>query len=257
MSRRYSGAPMLFSPHRASFRQLLLVAFLSVAGLLAAVSLRGLFTLERLLAQSRAAADQAVELSAAAQQLAERGVSMERAARQYMVLDDPVLRQRYDEARAEAERLLSERLVPQLSPEVAKPWRDHSAAIALQLDGPRATRPMREANVAATFRELDAATAAVATQVRELGVRRNQRLQAELEDARVGLGHQVAGAIVFAALSALGFGLWLSRPMKRLERAVVAENALAASQDERVDHQPEFVDQVVLDQRVDRAPDRA
>jgi len=213
---------MLFSPHRASFRQLLLVAFLSVAGLLAGVALRGLFTLERLLQQSRASADQAVELSAAAQQLAERGVAMERAARQYMVLDDPLLRQRYDEARSEAERLLNDRLVPQLAASAAAPWRDHSNAIVSQLNGPRATRPQREANVASMFRDLDGATAAIAAEVRDLGVQRNQRLQAELEEARVGLGHQVAGAIVFAALAALIFGLWLSRPMKRLERAVVA-----------------------------------
>ena len=44
------------SLHRYSFRQLLLVAFLLIAALLSAASLRGLFTLEGLLRQSSAAA---------------------------------------------------------------------------------------------------------------------------------------------------------------------------------------------------------
>jgi two-component system sensor histidine kinase GlrK len=99
--------------HRLSFRQLLLLAFLSVAALLAAVSLRGLFALENLIAQSRSASAQAVALTAAAQRLAEVGVAMERAARQYLVLDDAPLRRRFDEARAEATAVLDGSLAPQ------------------------------------------------------------------------------------------------------------------------------------------------
>jgi len=78
----------MLSFHRASFRQLLVVAFLLVAALLAAASLHGLFTLERLIAQSRDGAERAVMATAAVQTLAERSVVMERAARQYLVLDE-------------------------------------------------------------------------------------------------------------------------------------------------------------------------
>src|ERR1700712_3100700 len=94
-------------PQRASFRQLLLLAFLLIAALLAAMSLRGLYTLDRLLSQSRAAAESAVRLSAGAQQLAERSTTMERSARQYVVLDDPVLRDRYTAAAHEAAAILA------------------------------------------------------------------------------------------------------------------------------------------------------
>src|SRR3990167_237171 len=92
--------------NRYSFRQLLLVAFLLIAALLGAASLRGLFTLEGLLLQSGAGARAAVAETAAVQQLGERTVAMERAARQYLVLDDPVLRQRFDDAAREAEEAL-------------------------------------------------------------------------------------------------------------------------------------------------------
>ena len=92
----------MLSLDRFSFHQLLLVAFLLIAGLLSAASLRGLFTIEALITQSSDGAQQAVSLSAAAQRLAERSVTMERAARQYLVLDDSLLRQRFDEAAHEA-----------------------------------------------------------------------------------------------------------------------------------------------------------
>ena len=56
----------MFSLDRFSFQQLLLVAFLLIAGLLSAASLRGLFTIEALITQSSQGARQAVSLSAAA-----------------------------------------------------------------------------------------------------------------------------------------------------------------------------------------------
>jgi two-component system sensor histidine kinase GlrK len=61
---------------RLSFRQTLLAAFLLIAGLLAAASLGGLFTLERVMAQSRAATESALLLTADARQLGELRVAM-------------------------------------------------------------------------------------------------------------------------------------------------------------------------------------
>jgi two-component system sensor histidine kinase GlrK len=71
---------------RFSFRQLLVIAFLLIAALLGAASLRALFTLEDLTQQSRSNAARALELSGAAQSLSERSVSMERTSRQSVVL---------------------------------------------------------------------------------------------------------------------------------------------------------------------------
>jgi len=92
---------------RTSFRQLLLFAFLLISGLLGAVSLSGLYALQGLMAQSRVAAAQAVGLNSATQGLADRNVGMERASRQYLVLGDDVLRQRFDELANEAQSLLT------------------------------------------------------------------------------------------------------------------------------------------------------
>jgi two-component system sensor histidine kinase GlrK len=57
---------------------------------------------------------------------------------------------------------------------------------------------------------------------------RNQVLMDELEAGRAQLGRQILAAIAVAIVMALGFGVWLARPLKRLERAVVSlgENRL-------------------------------
>ncbi|MFT3818572.1 MAG: ATP-binding protein [Rubrivivax sp.] len=214
--------------HRLSFRQLLLLAFLTVAGVLGAVSLRGLYVFERLIAQSRAAADEAVALNAAAQQLAERGVAMERAARQYLVLDDPLLRRRFDDARAEARSLLDERLARQLPAALVEDWRERLDAIVAALADPVAARRLGQSALAPRFQALDAATVAIAAGVSAQAEARNARMRDEFEAGRRQLRQQVLAAIAFAALAALAFGVWLARPLRRLQRAVVGlgENRL-------------------------------
>jgi two-component system, NtrC family, sensor histidine kinase GlrK len=218
----------MFRLHRMSFRQLLLAAFLSIAGLLAAVSLRGLFALEDLIAQSRAASAQAVALNEATQVLAERGVAMERAARQFMVLDDAQLRRSFDEARADATAVLDRRLAPELPPPAIARWREQLTRIAGELD--QTSRSPLDGDSALTpmFRELEAAAVDMATRVRLLSESRNEQMQEAFEAGRVRLGQQVLAAIAVAALAALGFGWWLSRPLVRLEEAVVGlgENRL-------------------------------
>jgi two-component system, NtrC family, sensor histidine kinase GlrK len=218
----------MFRLHRMSFRQLLLAAFLSIAGLLAAVSLRGLFALEDLIAQSRAASAQAVALNEATQLLAERGVAMERAARQFMVLDDPQLRASFDEARSDATAVLDRRLAPELPPPVIARWREQLARIAGELDDTARSPLDGDSALTPMFRELEAAAVDMATRVRLLSESRNEQMQEAFEAGRARLGQQVLAAIAVAALAALGFGWWLSRPLVRLEEAVVGlgENRL-------------------------------
>jgi two-component system, NtrC family, sensor histidine kinase GlrK len=218
---------MSVSLYRASFRQLLLLGFLLIAGLLAAASLGGLFTLERLTVQSRSAAERAVQLTSAAQQLAERSVAMERAARQFLVLEDPLLRRRFDEAASDAEAVLQSLQAQQLSPEPAQAWRARLDLIRRQLDSAWRSRK-REQDLTAQFRELEAQTVAIAEQVRINTEARNRSLQEQLEQGRVRLGQQVLGAIALAALLSLAFGVWLTRPLRRLEQAIIGlgENRL-------------------------------
>ena len=229
----YPG-PRAAHPLRPSFRQVLLVAFLLIAGLLAAASLGGLFTLERLMAQSRSATDRALLVTSDARQLAERAIAMERSARQFIVLDDPALLRGYEQAAADGMHLVDDLLAHQLPPALGAQWKAAAQAIARQLDAPtKAQLHGREAALNAQFRQLDRLDAAIAEAVRHGNEALTAELQAQLESGRGSVGRQVAGAIGLAALLALGFGVWLTRPLKRLERAIVVlgENRL----DEPVD----------------------
>jgi len=213
---------------RVSFRQLLVLAFLLIASLLAAASLRALFTLEQLTMQSRDGAARALDLSAAAQSLNERSVAMERTARQSLVLADRVLRQRFDEAAADAKAVLA-RLGPQDVPQaLANDWREHLEAITRLLSGSPDTALDRDRQVADGFRELDRINAAIAQQVRQTIATQNRNLLDTLETRRRQLTQQVIGAIGLAVLMALAFGIWLTRPLNRLEKAIIGlgENRL-------------------------------
>ena len=213
---------------RFSFPQLLLVAFLLIGALLGATALRALFTLEGLMAQSRGGATQAIELSTAAQSLSERSVAMERAARQSLVLRDAQLRQRFVEASGQAREILVRLQDNDLPPALANAWRQQLDDIAALLDGPPETALDREPEVARAFRELDGHSAAIAQQVQAIIGGRNEALQARFERNRQQLAVQVGGSIALAVAMAIAFGIWLARPLRRLENAIIGlgENRL-------------------------------
>lgn len=224
--------PAMRSLDRFSFHQLLLVAFLLIAGLLSAASLRGLFTIEALITQSSQGAQQAVSLSAAAQRLAERSVSMERAARQYLVLDDPLLRQRFDEASREAGEALAQLAAgtddAARRDADARNWRNTLLTVRRQLVGEPETLRDREQTLTAAFRDLGQINIDLADQVRLATEARNAALLQRLEMGRAALARQILVAIAIAVGLALAFGVWLARPLKRLEAAIVGlgENRL-------------------------------
>ena len=215
---------------RLSFRQTLLAAFLLIAGLLAAASLGGLFTLERVMAQSRVAAASALLLTADARQLAELRVAMERSARQYIVLDDPSLLRGFGQSADDAARLLGEMRRHDLPADLATQWIAQVQPIKDELAGPKASIQQREDALDDSFRTLDRLNAQIAEAVRRGDDERSAALQAQLEAGRASVGTQVLGAIVVAALLALAFGVWLTRPLKRLERAI------AGLGENRMDH---------------------
>lgn len=211
-----------------SFRQLLVVAFLLIAALLAAASLRALFTLEQLTLQSRDSAARALDLSAAAQSLTERSVAMERTARQSVVLADRLLRRRFDEAAADGKTVLARLATQGVSQALVNDWKTRLQAITALLAGPPDTALDRDRQVAHEFRELDLVNAAIAQQVRQTIAAQNSSLQETLETRSRQLTQQVIGAIVLAVLLALAFGIWLTRPLRRLEKAIIGlgENRL-------------------------------
>lgn len=211
-----------------SFRQLLVIAFLLIAALLGAASLRALFTLEELTLQSRDGASQSLELSRLAQSLSELSVSMERTSRQSVVLDDRVLRLRFSDQAREAATLLASLTAQGLPSEPRQQWQEHLQAAGDLLTGAPNTALEREHQLAQEFRSLDRVNSAIAVQVQKTIQQRNQALEAKLEDSRSHLAQQVTWAIALAVAMALAFGIWFTVPLKRLEHAIVGlgENRL-------------------------------
>jgi two-component system sensor histidine kinase GlrK len=213
---------------RFSFRQLLVIAFLLIAALLGAASLRALFTLEDLTQQSRSNAARALDLSGAAQSLSERSLSMERTSRQSVVLDDRVLRERFGDEVRETTEILDGLAREDIPVAKARQWRAHLQAIAGLLTGPPDTALDRERQLAQEFRELEGINAAIAVQVQQAIQQRNKSLEGKLEASRQQLTQQVTWAIVLAVAMALAFGVWFTLPLRRLENAIVGlgENRL-------------------------------
>ena len=216
---------------RFSFRQLLVMAFLLVAALLGAASLRAVFTLEELTLQSRDSGLRALQLSADAQSLAERSMSMERSSRQSVVLDDRGLRERFHEEAEEAGQTIDVLAREGKSLAAAQRWRQQIQSIARLLNGPPETALDRDRQLTQAFRALDGVNVAIAQQVRQTLQSQNQALVDQLEDSRQRMMQQVSWAIALAVAMALTFSIWFTRPLKRLEQAIVGlgENRLNAS----------------------------
>ena len=213
---------------RLSFRQLLVMAFLLIAALLGAASLRALSALEDLTQQSRDSAARALALSGAAQSLRERAISMERTARQSVVLDDRVLRTRFQDDSRDASALVGRLAQEDILAAKDKLWRAHLEAITSLLSGPPDTSLERERQLTQEFRELDSLHEAIALQVQQAIEQRNTLLQQRLETSRQHLAQQVSAAIALAVILALIFGIWFTQPLRRLENAIIGlgENRL-------------------------------
>lgn len=214
--------------HGLSFQQLLLLAFLLIAGLLGVSALRALYTLEQLMLQSRQGAAQATVLATAAQGLGQRGQALERAARQSLVLRDAQLRSNFDDMAVEARDVLVSLGKGGLAPELAAQWNTHLATVDSLMDAPPDRALDNERLVAEEFVALDALHTAIVQSIQEINAQRSEALLSQVEDSRRNVTHQVVVAIVLALALALALGIWLARPFKRLERAIrrLGENQL-------------------------------
>ncbi|MGJ7519866.1 sensor histidine kinase [Variovorax sp. LT1P1] len=213
---------------RGSFQQLLLFAFLLITALLVGVALRAVFQYDALMTQSRDAATRALTLSGAAQSLAERSAAMERAGRQSLVLNDAVLRRRFDDAARDAQNVLTRLADNGVQRTSIDAWRMQLDAMERLLVGAPDTALARETTLAMQFRDLDAVNTDIAQQAQTQIEAQNTALSTRLEDARKRLMREVLAASALAVALALAFGVWLARPFKRLQRAIVGlgENRL-------------------------------
>jgi two-component system sensor histidine kinase GlrK len=207
-----------------SFRQCLLAVFLLIALALGGAAAQAMLALEHVALQGRAASQDAAALTAHVQRLAERTVAMERSARQFLVLDDPSLRERYqvawDEARA------TQQAVAQLMPDPAtqkhfSDWRVQAEAAweILQAPGGR-VRTAALRRLTPVFARLHSLNETLTLESQQAMDRRSDAVLAELEQQRRLISAVVLGAIALAVVMALGFGRWLLRPLAHVEAAI-------------------------------------
>lgn len=202
---------------RISFRQGMLLGFVVIVMLLGGAVLQSWRVLEHLVAQSRQTSTQAIQLTAEIQELGERTVDLERSARQYLLLNDPVFRQRFYAHLAQALTL-----VDHLDSAIGEP-------LSSQLGGWRmvagALRNSLEQQVdKAELTPLLARLVELNGLIKQTGQRwidaQNNRVLSDLDDNRRQLGLQIALALMGAMLAAVAMGWWLVRPVRQLEQAI-------------------------------------
>ena len=202
---------------RISFRQsmsaglLLIVAFLGWAGA------HAWFLLEHFARQSRENGALAVQVSTSVQELAERTIDIERSARQYAVLKDRAVLDRF-EAQAKSALAVVERLEALDSrPLGALPgeWQRTVDVISAGLRD-----PLPATELPALLGRLSEINGELEQRGRRLIDRRQAESLAELDAGRLRFGTLVAASVAAAFLVALAMGWWLSRPIKAIEGAI-------------------------------------
>ncbi|NMG76527.1 sensor histidine kinase [Aromatoleum diolicum] len=204
---------------RLSFSHTLLASFLLIAAILGATALGGLFALEDFAARHRASARDALGFSTAVQQLGERSVDMERSARQFLVLHDPVLRERFEQAREESLVALAHIAALQ-APRITsltEQWRGAATAAGEALFAGTNNEP-----ATAALSRLPPLNEQLANEVRAQLDHQGQALLDEVDANRNRLAWHVLAAIVAACTLAALTGWWVLRPVNRVEEAIEA-----------------------------------
>lgn len=204
--------------NRISFRQGMLLGFALIVLLLGGAAVQSWLVVEQLVEQSRRGSEQAIQLTAAIQELGERTVDIERSARQYLVLDNPVFRQRFDEHLTQSlavidrlDGMAAEPLLPLLGG-----WRMVAEALRSGLE-----QNIPQAEIIPLLGRM----AELNDLLKQGGQRwieaQNRKSLDELEANRLRLGGRIGLALLGALLVALAIGWWLVRPVRHLEQAII------------------------------------
>ena len=195
----------------------MLGGFVMIVLLLGGASLRGWLVVEHFVEQSRLNGEQALPVAASIQELGERTVDVARSARQFQVLHDPAIRQRFDDHLGQALAI-----VDRLDALDAKPlrsllgdWRERAEALRGGLD-----QGLPVAELAPVMGRLAEINGLLKGAGQHWIDSRNSALLGELEASRLRLGGQIALALAGAFLVVLAVGWWLVRPLRNLEQAI-------------------------------------
>lgn len=206
-----------------SFHQCLLAAFLLITAVLGGAAAQAMLALEHVAQQGRQASQDAAALTAQVQRLAERTVAMERSARQFLVLDDASLRERFRDAwqgASDTQAALVALMPGAADRPLFSEWRVQADTAWEALQGPSRTRPTALKRLTPVFARLHRLNELLAERSQQAMDRRSDAVLAELEQQRRLISGQVAGAIALAVLLGLGFGRWLLRPLTAVEAAI-------------------------------------
>lgn len=206
-----------------SFLRLLLTGFLLIALLLGAALVKTVFSLEALAKQSEEATDQAVQLTRSLQVLSESAVTMERTARQFLVLEDKSFLQGYTAAEKSAvqalEELQSLRSSKEMSRDVRQ-WQQQRGAISHLLLRNPPLPDLERAKLLEHFGNLAQLNQRLLDESYRLIDLRLLEVRHSLSQQKRELAVMVVGFFVFVALLTFGFGVLISRPIRQLDHAI-------------------------------------
>lgn len=206
-----------------SFLQLIAIGFGLVALPLVIGLINNGISIRRLSNQSQQAVYQASQVSQASRSLIEILSSQERAARQYLVLNDPILKERYgvlhrhlDET---ANRLAALPLSPKQQQELTELSRQEASLfdflMALDL-----RRKVEDRQIAERFAALSAAAQAMLRHNSDAIDREIADLRELAADAERLMMLQLAALLPVAAFLMIGFTRLLSHPIAQMEAAI-------------------------------------
>lgn len=205
-----------------SFRQLLLLSFLSIILLLGGALTRTLVVVETLTEENREYPVKALEIVEDVRELQELTVALERNARQYLVLNDAGLRRElktlWDKSRS-----VTAALGP-IYPEMLMPLTDAWQALAEKTLTPffqaADAKTMDQAAVFDGFRRLGELNQQINRQSKSYLTQRNQALIDDFEKQRRALIVLGISAATVAGVLALVLGIWLAWSFEQLDVAI-------------------------------------
>ncbi len=207
-----------------SFPQLLLFAFLGIILLLGGALTRTLVAVGTLTEANRDYPLQALDTVQAVRELQELTVALEREARQYLVLNDPGLRQEIRQTLGNARRAaagLGSRFPGQLPP-LTEAWDGLAAQTLAPLLAGADAKTLSQPALSDAFKQLGTLNQQIENESKVLLAQRNQALIADFERQRRSVIWIGAAAASVAAALALVLGMWLARSFKQLDRAIDA-----------------------------------
>ena len=207
-----------------SFPQLLLIAFLGIILLLGGALTRTLVAVGTLTEANRDYPLQALDTVQAVRELQELTVALEREARQYLVLNDPGLRQEIRQTLGNAQRAaagLGSRFPDQLPP-LTEAWDGLAVQTLAPLLAGTDAKTVSQPALSDAFKQLGTLNQQIENESKVLLAQRNQALIADFERQRRSVIWIGAAAASVAAALALVLGMWLARSFKQLDRAIDA-----------------------------------